>query len=727
MSCETNDCIDAGTSCENSKDEPIGTTSNDALACNASTIDEIVNSTGVVRNRIGNQVNSITQLEANYIVTAINGGVWAAGQTFTAFNQYMVFGETAYKPKISTSLPYIVGATPDPLFVEPFDLSVNATFVSTTNDLIASVLSIPNGEVKASKGFTIEGDGGGGFWLSTGVVIAASQTPSQTLNGTLSNGLGEEFIYVKNGPFINVDHFGANDTDDARLPIQSAINFAENLSSDSTITGSGKVYTLNSVSVLPTYGGNVGLYIINSSRVHVDLNNSIIQFDATDLVLGAIAKDALFALAPTTSDESASVLFVNARLIGGDFVDESHKPDTVFKADYFKMRYGTISEVQCDYAQVDVFSFRGFVFHFDRCRARFAGVNGAGFKFATVSGGANTTINVSSCAVDFAGLYGFLVTGTNGHTNCHFDNCAADFIGRDSSSITIPANVGLAYAYYISDVRVFNMTACGCEFSNSILKLKNARSFRVDGLFGVGMGHSDGLTEIDNNINITGFYEQISFKNFENRSPLAGGFDTIMAVENPGQFNTNNIQLDDSINPITSVRFDGGNQSSSETPLIKSPQDLYLEQNRRGAGDVIKTGAKAIGADINAWFDSNDVLENTFWVNTSGSSVAKDLLNIELDNGGALGFEIEFMQTRSIPNLSSASFIGWVHYEAGVATIQQPERKTATLLAGSGSFPTVAFAASKITVTMPNTFTGYLIKVTVTPRPGANYVRINWL
>ena len=64
-------------------------------------------------------------LESKYIVTAINGGIWAAGQEFTAYNQYMNFGGATYKPKNTTTLPYVVGASPDVAFVEPFESGVS--------------------------------------------------------------------------------------------------------------------------------------------------------------------------------------------------------------------------------------------------------------------------------------------------------------------------------------------------------------------------------------------------------------------------------------------------------------------------------------------------------------------------------------------------------------------------------------------------------------------------
>lgn len=52
---------------------------------------------------------------------ALNNGAWAAGQTFTAYNQYMVYNSVPYKPKTTTTLPYgPTGSTPDENFVQPF-------------------------------------------------------------------------------------------------------------------------------------------------------------------------------------------------------------------------------------------------------------------------------------------------------------------------------------------------------------------------------------------------------------------------------------------------------------------------------------------------------------------------------------------------------------------------------------------------------------------------------
>lgn len=64
MACNTGDCTDVATVCANSASEPLGTTSAEALACNASTIDKVVNGSIAVTTRTGSTLLSLEQLQA---------------------------------------------------------------------------------------------------------------------------------------------------------------------------------------------------------------------------------------------------------------------------------------------------------------------------------------------------------------------------------------------------------------------------------------------------------------------------------------------------------------------------------------------------------------------------------------------------------------------------------------------------------------------------------------
>ena len=53
--------------------------------------------------------------------TPLNGGVWAAGQTFNSYLEFMIYNDIKYKLLPSTSLPYgPTDTTPDLVFVQPY-------------------------------------------------------------------------------------------------------------------------------------------------------------------------------------------------------------------------------------------------------------------------------------------------------------------------------------------------------------------------------------------------------------------------------------------------------------------------------------------------------------------------------------------------------------------------------------------------------------------------------
>ncbi len=85
--------------------------------------------------RTGRTLNTIYGLEEAYVQTPINGGVWAIGIEFTAYNQFMIFGGVAYKPKITTALPYTSTSSPDLDFVAPFS-ELSASNIGNYTDIV---------------------------------------------------------------------------------------------------------------------------------------------------------------------------------------------------------------------------------------------------------------------------------------------------------------------------------------------------------------------------------------------------------------------------------------------------------------------------------------------------------------------------------------------------------------------------------------------------------------
>jgi hypothetical protein len=98
---------------------------------NADTINEVVTSDELVTSPAidGKSKNTLKGLESKYLMSAINGGIWATGIEFTAYNQFMIYNGVAYKPKSTTTLPYTSEATPNVANVEPFS-DVNTDNIS---------------------------------------------------------------------------------------------------------------------------------------------------------------------------------------------------------------------------------------------------------------------------------------------------------------------------------------------------------------------------------------------------------------------------------------------------------------------------------------------------------------------------------------------------------------------------------------------------------------------
>ena len=114
-------------------------------------IDEVVNLQAAQTSptRTGRVLNTLYGLEANYSQTPINGGVWAAGIQFTAYNQYMVYQGVAYRPRVSTPLPYTSQAAPNPDFVQPFNYSEEIEPLEARVTLVEGRVSTNESDISA--------------------------------------------------------------------------------------------------------------------------------------------------------------------------------------------------------------------------------------------------------------------------------------------------------------------------------------------------------------------------------------------------------------------------------------------------------------------------------------------------------------------------------------------------------------------------------------------------
>jgi len=103
---------------------PVPSSSSIVANDNSKVLDYVVNSEGTVVTRTGKTIPTLDKVLSGltldalgYAPTPVNGGVWASGQEFNFYNEYMIYNGEAYSPLPATILPYTVGATPDLGFV----------------------------------------------------------------------------------------------------------------------------------------------------------------------------------------------------------------------------------------------------------------------------------------------------------------------------------------------------------------------------------------------------------------------------------------------------------------------------------------------------------------------------------------------------------------------------------------------------------------------------------
>ena len=107
---------------------------------------------------------ALSRIESN----PINGGVWAVGQTFNAYNDYMVFSGVAYKPIQTTALPYVSEASPNLSNVEPFLIDLNPRKDFSDYD---DLRSADSSDLADGDSINVTDDGiAGQFVVKTGIV-----------------------------------------------------------------------------------------------------------------------------------------------------------------------------------------------------------------------------------------------------------------------------------------------------------------------------------------------------------------------------------------------------------------------------------------------------------------------------------------------------------------------------------------------------------------------------
>ncbi len=169
-------------------------------------IDEVVNlqSPQSSPTRTGKRLNTLYGLEQDYLQAIqqaggvpLSDGVWTAGQTFTSYNQFMIFNNVPYRPLTSTTLPYgPTGSSPDPAFVGPYEslnlqsaakIFINPNLISNSGfEIPGSVANHPNSTPRAYNA---------GDELFAGHFALGSLTGVTYIDGVL-NGTGQLYVDI---------------------------------------------------------------------------------------------------------------------------------------------------------------------------------------------------------------------------------------------------------------------------------------------------------------------------------------------------------------------------------------------------------------------------------------------------------------------------------------------------------------------------------------------------
>lgn len=461
-------------------------------------------------------------------------------------------------------------------------------------------------------------------------------------------------------PFITTQQFyDPADGSDYRPAIQRAINTVEASGIRQEIRISSPIVTnthlLRShypIGDLPPLaaGERHALVIRKPNLVKIVGAKNNILIDTSVTAMRGI--DALLGVIPDTDAEANELHLESLRLLGAaEGSPMNLRPKYIIKGNYRRLRYSRFYDIHMSVCSEDVFFLTAFVIHMTHCRARFAGLNGTGFHLRQGSldagGGAMTGYLLENCTVDYAGLHGVWMEGVSGHTYCQLDNVHVDFIGLDESQVTIGANVNASSGYKFEDVRGVNMIACGAEFCTRPLILRNARTFSVDTLYCLGMGRTDGVETLDF-IRCSQFFEQVSLKRIENRSPRAGGFNCLLKLELPNQFNTNSVEVDSTISrDQIIVSGIGGNPyvRSSKPSLVTTENDFYDSHTRRPGGAALLEGKPMTGGVFNFWLNHETRAARNSWkFNTPGPTADVNFALLQILNlaqDGTVFFEFD--------------------------------------------------------------------------------------
>lgn len=401
---------------------------------------------------------------------------------------------------------------------------------------------------------------------------------------------------VDNELYVEAFQFGT--TSDAVM-IQAAVDYIEARGMKTLLKGSKASYVLSDI-----HTGAKPPEMVGKKQCILVRRPDIVWLDFTGATWGVESNNPTVAalddvLAYGCSEFVASEGLVSRLRIsgGGSWIDPADEPDYLIRADYTAIRYSVFSDVSGKYCRTSNLKLSGFVIEFDNCDMRNA-QSKSNFELVVdpVDGGvtgAKTSILFKHCTADYAGLYGYSVTGGNGHTYIGFINSTGDHSGRTRSNATIEANTPVAASYFISGGFGIEMIACGSEFSTRALRIATCKGMAVRGLYCNGNGVKNGANAREN-ILITGYSEDIVFEGYRENASLTQTY--IATIEAPVGFHRSSVTLCATI-ADSRVLYIGGDKTVAAAAVMRK-EDFYKQSMRCPTGGNLLFGKPLVGNNI---------------------------------------------------------------------------------------------------------------------------------
>lgn len=532
--------------------------------------------------------------------------------------------------------------------------------VSTGVHTYASVASMKDADATSgatlhTSGYRFPDDGG----EATYTVYDSSEfpNPNEANEISLDNGL---VAVLRTSSDLILEQWGCspNPTIDSRPYAQAAIEFAQKFKSvggKRTITSLGGTYTLGSVypDELPSHalGKRVALWVEDSEWCRWDLKDGRFIIDTTKDDMKNL--DEILCVCQESGDQ-AFMYMVNTRFDGGIWADPDDRPDYNIRADYNVMQYSYLSRINCRRAKQSNARIVGFVYQLDSCDFRFAkDYANYDIHVSSIDGSSSTRTGycLTNCVADYAGLYGYMITGGSGVTYASLNTCTADHIGRDDNGDTIVANIPLSAAYRLNAAFGVSMTSCGAEWSTRFARLSGCHGVSVGPAYVTNIGATDGTTVVDANIKVDGFCDNISLLNIDH-----GNMGTVakkLQITLNNAFNTTQVTKDSSIPDNETVVINQGADSSA--PFVAQGVEAGWSRGVRNVGisDSRLAGMPEAARGSTEWFDHSVYTPEMSFRFESSDTIDIDEALVTLTNSsniGYVGFFVEILVGRSSGN-----------------------------------------------------------------------------